>query len=417
MKYFYLNLLGLLLIGTPISAQLLLEENFNYSDATLPSPWTSVNTGSDFTLASTSLSYSNYASSGIGKSVAITASDGKDAYRTFTGVSAGSVYVTFLLQVSSATSIGDYFFTLSNLTGGSFAFRGRVFARSSGTGFQVGIAKSTDAPAYATEVFAFNTTVLLTVKYTFVTGSANDSVDLFINPSTTNPVEGAPTVSGADSEPDFPTSQSIASVFLRQNDAGANEKTPNALVDGIRVSAVYETSLPVELTYFRANALPTRQVQLNWATASERNSDYFLVERSVDLQQFISVARFKAAGESYQSRTYAHLDDALTDGTYYYRLVQVDRDGTRRRYRPAAVRVGEGATPFVVYPNPSSGGVIFVRGDLKPIASVELLTLSGTDIPLTRNYEDGLMLVPNQVLPKGVYLIRIQRANGISTLR
>lgn len=170
--------------------------------------------------------------------------------------------------------------------------------------------------------------------------------------------------------------------------------------------------LPVELTYFRANALPSRQVQLNWATASERNSDYFLVERSRNLEQFTSVVRLKAAGESYQSRTYAHLDESLPIGTYYYRLVQVDRDGTRRRYRPVGVRVGEGAPAFSVFPNPSSGGVIFVRGDLKTLASVELLTISGTPIPLTRHDDDGLMLIPNQPLASGLYLIRIQTTGG-----
>jgi hypothetical protein len=87
-------------------------------------------------------------------------------------------------------------------------------------------------------------------------------------------------------------------------------------------------TLPVELTYFSATALPGKRVQLEWITASEINNDYFLIEKSTDGMHFETVARIKGAGNSTNALNYAFTDKQMPD-TYilYYRLKQVDHNG------------------------------------------------------------------------------------------
>ena len=87
--------------------------------------------------------------------------------------------------------------------------------------------------------------------------------------------------------------------------------------------------LPVELTSFTVAA---RQLDaaLTWTTATELNSDYFAVERSVNGQQWEEVMRQPAAGQSSRVRNYNALDRNAGQRAdlLYYRLRQVDLDGS-----------------------------------------------------------------------------------------
>ncbi|WAC39787.1 T9SS type A sorting domain-containing protein [Pedobacter sp. SL55] len=85
--------------------------------------------------------------------------------------------------------------------------------------------------------------------------------------------------------------------------------------------------LPVILTKFTAKATNTAAV-LNWATASEKNSDYFAVMRSGDGVNFSKIGEVKAAGNSSELKEYQFKDAYPLNGTNYYRLYQYDNDAT-----------------------------------------------------------------------------------------
>jgi hypothetical protein len=97
----------------------------------------------------------------------------------------------------------------------------------------------------------------------------------------------------------------------------------------VDVSAVFATvaPLPVTLTTFQGKPTETG-IALNWATASERNADYFEVQRAEGLGDgFRSLGQVKCAGTSSQTHTY-QFADAASAGLHYYRLRQVDMDGS-----------------------------------------------------------------------------------------
>jgi hypothetical protein len=85
--------------------------------------------------------------------------------------------------------------------------------------------------------------------------------------------------------------------------------------------------LPVELVSFSAAPAPTGTA-LTWATASELNSAYFEVERSSDGARFAALGQVAGAGTSVQAHRYAYLDAPAPAGLSYYRLRQVDLNGS-----------------------------------------------------------------------------------------
>jgi hypothetical protein len=127
---------------------------------------------------------------------------------------------------------------------------------------------------------------------------------------------------------------------------------------GFPRSIVAPAPLPVELVRFGAKATSTG-VDVTWQTASERNSSHFIVERTtaVKSKEFKAVGRLAAAGSSTQRRDYSLRDeDAGKQGstTLYYRLRQIDADGTENYSQVVAVNWIALAQQVVVYPNPAS---------------------------------------------------------------
>ncbi|WP_367390237.1 T9SS type A sorting domain-containing protein [Lewinella sp. LCG006] len=85
--------------------------------------------------------------------------------------------------------------------------------------------------------------------------------------------------------------------------------------------------LPIELTRFTATP-KEKSVMLAWETASEINNDYMAVERSSDARSFTEIGKIAGAGNSNSILRYQLEDTAPHNGINYYRLRQVDYDGT-----------------------------------------------------------------------------------------
>ncbi|MDQ2771734.1 MAG: T9SS type A sorting domain-containing protein [Bacteroidota bacterium] len=112
--------------------------------------------------------------------------------------------------------------------------------------------------------------------------------------------------------------------------------------------------LPVELAAFTAQA-QDRAAALRWTTASEKNSARFEIERSADGRSFDRLGAVEAQGSSTTAHAYDFLDRdaARTAALVYYRLKQVDLDGTFS-YSPVRSVTFKPLVPaFAVYPNPA----------------------------------------------------------------
>jgi len=113
------------------------------------------------------------------------------------------------------------------------------------------------------------------------------------------------------------------------------------------------TLLPVELVFFRATTdVATGRSLLDWSTASEKDSRYFVVERSKDGRQYVPIGQVGAAGQSARRIDYQFVDVQPLPGTSYYRLQQVDNDGSFAYSKIVAVYFTEQAAQLTVFPNP-----------------------------------------------------------------
>lgn len=89
------------------------------------------------------------------------------------------------------------------------------------------------------------------------------------------------------------------------------------------------TLLPVEFISYRTIVnYEQKAVEVSWTTASEQNSDRYEIERSVNGYAFFAIGSVLAVGNSDQVNTYSFLDWAPIFGTAYYRIKQIDFDGS-----------------------------------------------------------------------------------------
>jgi hypothetical protein len=184
-------------------------------------------------------------------------------------------------------------------------------------------------------------------------------------------------------------------------------KDPNGQVrvDNITFSA--GSSLPIELLTFTAAPVPTG-IALHWSTATEVNNAYVALERSTDGRRFEEIHRVPGEGDSFEKREYAYTDEAPVKGINYYRLRQVDYDGTET-YGPVA-QARFGAAPAVsVYPSPAVDKltVALAEASDEPLRW-EVYDASGR-LVLQGSAEEGISEFPVDVtaLDKGVYSVQV----------
>ena len=113
------------------------------------------------------------------------------------------------------------------------------------------------------------------------------------------------------------------------------------------------TVLPIELVSFTANC-NGRSALIEWTTATEKNNDFFVLERSHDAVNFKEIARIAGAGNSIEPISYAYTDFGVRNGDNYYRLVQFDYDGTSTASEIIVANcLGiDGEPEVLAYPNP-----------------------------------------------------------------
>jgi len=179
-----LSLLIMLALTFSFNAQIL-EEDFNYTAGTdlTANGWTAHSGGTTNPIAvvANSLTMPSYSATGIG-GAAMSNASGQDINKVFNAVSSGSVYTSFLLNVADISTGGGYFFHYMDAAGGS-AYRARTFVRedpNDANSVNFGLTFNSSSGVYDTTPFAKNSTVLVVVKYTVVSGADNDEVSLYV---------------------------------------------------------------------------------------------------------------------------------------------------------------------------------------------------------------------------------------------
>lgn len=182
--------------------------------------------------------------------------------------------------------------------------------------------------------------------------------------------------------------------------------------------ATEDARLPLTLLEFTATA-GTSEVRLDWATADEREIDYFIAERSADGGDFTPLGTEKAVGGTAQSY---HLRDASPPmGTSYYRIKWVAFDGSRKSSPLRRVDFWQSsARTLKLFPNPTAVGKPLTlqldgrsSGEIEEV-SVAIHDFLGQEIyRSTRVIRTGVSLdIHPAIVTPGLYTVRLRRSGG-----
>ena len=114
--------------------------------------------------------------------------------------------------------------------------------------------------------------------------------------------------------------------------------------------------LPVELSYFNPY-YEDGKVKIKWATESERDNDYFTIEKSIDGDRIESIDTIAAVGNSVGLVEYQTQDSKLNSTINYYRLKQVDLNGDFTYSEWRSVLIDKQISDLIVYPIPTEDNI------------------------------------------------------------
>jgi hypothetical protein len=230
-------------------------------------------------------------------------------------------------------------------------------------------------------------------------------------------------------------------IFAQNNDWGVYDSTliedhifhqVDSLALGLVRFMPFSNSIPVELTSFTA-IVSTGKVVLNWVTATELNNSGFQIERRKTKdersEEWVSIGFVNGNGTSTETHTYSFADQNPTAGISYYRLKQIDFDGSFEYSNivevnltlPIAFSLDQNyPNPFnpstkikYTIPNVTLSGVEGSRVILKvyDVLGDEVATLVNEEKP-AGNYEISF---DASKLSSGVYFYQIQAGNFVET--
>ncbi|MBR9921090.1 MAG: T9SS type A sorting domain-containing protein [Bacteroidetes bacterium] len=180
--------------------------------------------------------------------------------------------------------------------------------------------------------------------------------------------------------------------------------------DYLRLEAI-TPPFPIELLSFTAFENGSGAT-LEWATATETNNDYFEIERSRNGQQFEKIGEVEGAGNSIQRLDYFFSDNKPHEGINYYRIRQVDFDGTFSFSHLASVRFDQSSNQISISPNPTSGDLYISGLPSDEITEISIFNINGQRLKRLATTD---AIVDLADLPQGIYLLTIKTATEVIT--
>lgn len=180
-------------------------------------------------------------------------------------------------------------------------------------------------------------------------------------------------------------------------------------LDNFQINGV----LPITLSRFEVKRKDAVGL-LYWNTASEHNNAYFSIERSADGRNFEAIGQIRGAGNTYEPQNYAYTDERPLKGLNYYRLKQVDFDGTHTYSRVASVVFGHnGDIRFL--PSPATDLLQVLLEEPAPEGTLyEVFDQYG------RFIKSGIFVAESKTceldlsaLPQGSYLFRLVQEQSV----
>ncbi len=162
-------------------------------------------------------------------------------------------------------------------------------------------------------------------------------------------------------------------------------------------------ALPVQWLSYSAEA-EGNQVKVSWSTAQEINTALFVVESSVNGQEWKQEGTVAAAGNSDAVKAYSHTVSGLGAGVVYFRIKQIDLNGMYE-YTDMFQAEVKADLSVTVYPNPTVE-VLNIKTDAEGEVKVEVRNAYGQLVKEATSAEKQIKLEVSE-LPSGLYHVQV----------
>ncbi|MCE3296565.1 MAG: hypothetical protein K0R65_2279 [Crocinitomicaceae bacterium] len=170
------------------------------------------------------------------------------------------------------------------------------------------------------------------------------------------------------------------------------------------------TPLPVELINFHVSLFGQKNI-VKWTTKSEKNNDYFLVQRSKDGIAWETLKMINGHGNSTSEISYQYNDERPLAGISYYRLKQVDHDGNFK-YSEIQIIDRKTTNGYRLYPQPATDE-LKITSEIGEISSLEIIDLLGKKSDVGYKVINGEYIVDMSMFNNGIYILNIYNGQEV----
>ncbi|GAB4262364.1 MAG: hypothetical protein Kow0027_29830 [Saprospiraceae bacterium] len=188
---------------------------------------------------------------------------------------------------------------------------------------------------------------------------------------------------------------------------------PGTIKPPAQLTSAGAAPLPVELTRFVASEM-NESIVLEWATASELNNAGFEVQRSADGSLWEKIGWVDGHGTSLDFNVYVFEDFKPLKGVNYYRLQQVDYDGSMEYSPIVVVDMELSVQEPVIFPNPMGESA---QVQLPEEWAGSLVSIFDAQGRLLQQVKADGSLMNLSGITSGVYIVKIQSGTLVSTQR
>ena len=201
-----------------------------------------------------------------------------------------------------------------------------------------------------------------------------------------------------------------------ESDLQTNDPSLFAFVNGGSIL------LPIVLDYFKAEVSPSNSILVSWGTVTEKENDFFTLEKSLDGKTFETIATVTGAGNSQKKLSYSFEDKNALAGMNYYRLKQTDFNGDFEYFKivgvnnPSASAAQNTSSEDIVidkvWPNPFKE-TIHLDFTTEKAGDVEVLVQNSTGVIIHKEIvsvyegENTYQFSNGSQLKPGVYFINL----------
>jgi len=179
--------------------------------------------------------------------------------------------------------------------------------------------------------------------------------------------------------------------------------------------------VPVELSSFTAS-VNNNSVILNWSTATEKNNSGFEIERKAEGANWQKLGFVAGNGTTTEKRNYSFADASISNGSYSYRLKQIDFDGSVNYSSETAVDFSKNFNYSLSqnYPNPFNPSTQIKFSVAAPgMVTLKVYNILGKEVAsLINEHKEAGNYTYNfnaQNLSSGVYFYTVSTGNFVQT--